>query len=115
MRIAENTNSLHSMIMQENPITPVVGMKACEVLWTDRYPVTVTKVVSSNEIEVKPNRYIVIDHFAEIYEVHGIDEACPPMTFTRRKNGRWVAKGSGAKHGRSLALNTHNMRIDPSF
>jgi len=109
-----NTVSLQSMIMQQNPITPVVGMKACKVFYTDRYPVTVVEITSKNEIGVKPNNYKVIDHFGEIYEVGEVNESAHLEAYTRRKNGRWVRKGE-SMNGVALALDTHNMRIDPSF
>ncbi len=109
-----NTASLQSVIMQQNPITPVVGMKACKVFYTDRYPVTVVEIISKNEIRVKPNEYKVLDHFGEVYEVGSIRDVSYFEAFTKRKNGRWVKKGSDM-NGISLALNTHAMRIDPNF
>lgn len=109
-----NTNSLQSMIMQQNPIAPTVGMPCCEVLWTDRYPYTVVEVLSSKSINVKPNRYKVLDYWGEKYEILEVDDLMPATTFTLRKNGRWVRKGE-PMNSRALALNTHRMRIDPEF
>lgn len=109
-----NTVSLQSMIMQQNPISPKVGMPCCEIFYTDRYPYTVTEVVSEREIQVKPNEYKVLDFYGEKYEIGRIIEEYPEETFTKRKNGRWVRRGL-PQDGRALALNTHAMRIDPSF
>lgn len=110
-----NTVSLQSMIMQQNPIIPVVGMPCCEIMYTDRYPYTVTEVVSEREIRVKPNDYKVLDHYGEKYEIRAVSQDHPGETFTKRKNGRWVRQGADSNSGSALALNTHAMRIDPSF
>lgn len=109
-----NTVSFQSMIMQQNPIAPVVGMPCCEILYTDRYPYTVTEVISATEIKVKPNHYTVLDHYGEKYQINGVIEEHPGETYTKRKNGRWVRKGE-SMNGTAIALNTHAMRIDPCF
>lgn len=110
-----NTVSFQSMIMQQNPILPTVGMPCCEVMYTDRYPYTVTEVISEKEILVKPNEYKVLDFYGEKYEIGAIAKDHPGEAFTKRRNGRWVRKGSDSQNGPALALNTHAMRIDPSF
>ncbi len=102
------------MIMQQNPIAPVVGMPCCSIHYTDRYPYTVTEVISEREIKVRPNKYEVLDFYAERYNVLPEFEE-GQGTFTKRKDGRWIAKGQGMKHGLTIALNTHAMRIDPCF
>ncbi|MDP3452762.1 MAG: hypothetical protein Q8R90_07385 [Bacteroidales bacterium] len=109
-----NTVSLQSMIMQQNPIAPVVGMPCCEIMYTDRYPFTVTRIISDHKIEVKPNKYKVIDFYGEDYEIGEVEHEDPGQIFTLRKNGRWVRHGD-SQNGRAIALNTHSMRIDPSF
>lgn len=107
------------MIMQQNPIIPIVGMPCCEVLYTDRYPFTIIgtrekkgKVI---EVYVKPNDYEILDYYGEKYEIGEITTLSEPNTYTLRRNGRWVCKGQPSDNGRALALDTHMMRIDPSF
>ena len=108
------TNSLNSAIMQLNAIEPKIGMKCCTIHWTDRYPATVTKIMGKNTIEVTYNKYKILDHYGEIYKIS--DELLGnSKIFTKRKNGRWVQKCDGMKNGMGLSLDTHNMRIDPSF
>lgn len=113
--IASNTVSFQSMIMQQNPIIPVVGMPCCEVMYTDRYPYTVTEVISEKKILVKPNEYKTLDYYGEEYEIGAVAKDTPGEVFTKRRNGRWVRHGSDSHNGPALALNTHAMRIDPSF
>ena len=106
------------MIMQQNPITPIVGMPCCKVYYTDRYPYTVTGIRERNgvvvEVYVVENNYKVLDHYGEEYEILEVNTLTEPEAFTIRKNGRWVLKGQ-PQNGIALALNTHAMRIDPSF
>ena len=102
------------MILERNPIAPSVGMPCCMGYYTDRLPCTITQVVNNRTIEVKRNEYKTINHFGEEYEIGDVIQEDIPTKFTKRKDGRWVRSGESIK-GISLALNTHSMRIDPSF
>lgn len=79
--------------------TPEVGMGVTQIAIADKYPYTVTKVLTNKKIEVKPNRYQADKnkeckpgHQNWLIETEPISD-CKPITLTLRKNGWWVRQG----------------------
>jgi len=97
---------------------PVVGMGATLYVGSDRYPYFISKVISPKEIEVKRANFRRTDKngFSEsqTYEITP-NEAASPETFTQRKNGRWIAKGTGLRSGSTLLIGRADAYQDPSF
>lgn len=82
---------------------------------SDRYACQVTDIISDKKIKVRQNKVKCLDYFAADYDVlDGQFENGPGYTFTLRKNGRWVLKGSSMKNGIFLHP-SHSHFIDPSF
>lgn len=92
--------------MLPKTITPEVGMGATLCMWSDQRPCTV--------LSVSGKTIVVQEDHATRTDKNGMSEdqtytyAPNPdgetLTFTLRKNGRWVQKGSTLEHGISLSL-----------
>src|ERR1700739_3923172 len=93
---------------------PFVGMPVTKNYYTDRRAATVIKV-SGNSITVKENEVQVIDYYAGEYVVLPNEVTGGEQVFTKRKNGRWVAKGQGMVKGLGITLGIHDHYIDPNF
>lgn len=115
------TGSLVNLITAntKNPNAPTVGMGGTVLMWSDRYPVTVVEVSKSGKsVTVQDDTFTRTDK-------NGMSE-CQDYTFTPnpngskrvftlRKNGRFVAEGSGMKTGEVLALGRRDRYYDYSF
>ena len=100
-----------------NPLKPEIGMGATMGVGSDRYPYTITEIVSPKRIWVQSDEYRRIDS-------NGQSES-QKYTFTRnphgtktlitlRKNGRWVRMGE-QMGGTSWAIGRRDAYQDPSF
>jgi hypothetical protein len=107
----ENTlNEMYKLLM------PEVGMRATEILWSDRRAKTVVEVLTPNKIVVRENCTECLDYYNSDYKILDELSNMPAETFTRRKSGRWVAMGQTDKHGSVvLRLGERYHYIDPSF
>lgn len=98
-------------------IMPEVGMGCTEILYSDRRAKTIVEVVNPNTIVVMENETKCRDYYGGVYEVlPELNVHMPAETYTRRKSGRWVAKGQPDKFGSVfLAITYQKHYIDPSF
>ena len=110
------TNNIYANAQQE---TPVVGMGATELWHTDRHAVTIVSVSKNGKrIEVQRDNAKRLDKNglseSQTYEYTPNPDA-PRLTYTLRRNGRWVAVGSGRVTGRALLIGHRDEYIDPCF
>ena len=107
------------MNTNETVSVPAVGMGATIYHWTDRTACTITSVSASGlEIEVQEDR-------AERKDKNGMSESQDyeytsdpegsKRTFTLRKNGRWIAKGSPMSGGTQVGIGHRRKYHDYSF
>lgn len=97
--------------------TPVVGMGATLLHWTDRSPATI--------IEVKGKTIKVQEDDAERVDDNGMSELQKYVfsrnstgqitVFTLRKNGAWVRKGEPMKGGSKVRIGDRDKYHDFSF
>lgn len=92
-----------------------VGMAATLELWSDRYAMTITRIISPKEIAVRRNETKTIDFFNSQYEI--LDELMEgEEIFTLRKGGTWVEKGQPKKSGSvTLTVGYRHHYVDPNF
>lgn len=94
-------------------------MGATMLCWSDRHACTITAVSPSGKsIEVKRD-------IATRTDKNGMSESqdysykpnpnAPAQTFTLRKNGKWVAKGSTMNAGTHLLIGKRDQYYDCSF
>jgi len=88
-----NTNTTSS-----ETIVPVIGMGATICGWTDRYPATVIEISKSGRvIVVQEDTSTRIDSngMSECQDyTYAPDANGRTKTYSRRKNGRWIQKGT---------------------
>lgn len=96
-------------------ITTKVGTKGTVHLYSDHLAVTVTEVISAKQVRVSFNKTICKDYYAGDYEILNDLEGNVSILFTLRKNGQWIKKGQGVKHGVRLTLGNQYHYIDPGF
>lgn len=110
--------SVVNMVTGSKPGTPEVGDGATFLHWSDRSPGTVVEVVSSKEIVVQADNYKLVNG-STLSESQNYEFSPNPdgakRTFTLRKNGRWVSKGSGMKSGSTVAVGFRDAYYDPTF
>ncbi len=95
--------SVTNAMMQNTGITPEVGMGATILMHTDSYAATIVAVNSPKSINIQRDKATRIDN-------NGM------RTFTKRKNGRWVEKGSGTMwNGTKLGIGKRKEYYDYSF
>lgn len=81
---------------QTRSLKPEVGMGVTEIMYSDRHPYTVTKVISDSKIEVKGDIATRIDKngCCETQEyTYETDENSPAITLRLNKYGRWKRQG----------------------
>lgn len=115
------TGSLVNLLTanSKNTITPVVGIGATILMWSDRLPCTVIEVSKSGKsVVVQHDEYTRTDNNG-MSECQDYEFAPNPegqkRTFTLRKNGRWVVEGSGMKSGECLSIGHRNRYYDFSY
>ena len=91
----------------ENQIIPEVGMGATELLWSDRYPYTVIKVLGKTRIIVQEDIYTMLPNGNYEFKPNPKGEK---KTLVKTTKG-WKVHG-GKTYFR---LNTRAVYIDPSF
>lgn len=96
-------------------IVPEVGERCTQILWSDKYCYTITKIYGNNKIGIRENEYRVKNLYngeAEILDTLAGDE----IIITRRKSGRWRELGAPDKSGEALyTLAYARTYIDPCF
>lgn len=102
----------------ETQVKPEIGMGVTYCIGSDRYPCTVSKVVSDREIEVKADEF----RSAPGHNYYGIQKwiMTPnpdgvPTTLTLRKSGRWVKAGETMKSSGFWRIGIRDAYQDPSF
>lgn len=98
--------------------TPVVGMGATEISWSDRAPFTITKVINEKTIEVQADK---VRWGGPGYREMGDNSkwVCEPnpegvvYTLTKRKNGKWIRKEESIK-GRPFRIGERDSHHDDS-
>lgn len=113
------TGSLTNLITPSNPAFPTVGQGATILHWTDRSPATVVAVSKDGKtVTVQDDNYKRTDSNG-MSECQDYEFSPNPVggltTFTLRRNGRWVVKGSGMNDGNRLSLGERDCYHDFSF
>ena len=115
------TNELLARSTRGEP-TPVVGMGATILHWTDRQAGTIvavrrfasgTREGEVSEIDVQPDRTIRVDGngMSEVQTYrYEADPTAPVQTFQKLRSGRWCSKQGG-----SLAIGHRDAYHDYSF
>lgn len=96
---------------------PEVGMGATICMWTDRRPCTVL-TVSGKTVTIQLDHANRTDKNGMSEEQDYTYERNPNgaiLTFTLRKNGRWIKKGDTMEHGNSLSIGIREKYHDFSF
>lgn len=112
--------SLVNKIMSESKHpTPEVGMGATICMWSDRHAGTIVRVSKSGkEIDFQYDEAHRVDKNgiseSQEYEYKRNPDASI-LTFTLRKDGRWVMKGEPTHNGRSLAIGFREKYYDFTF
>ncbi len=104
--------------MKTNETVPAVGMGATICHWTDREACTIVSVsASGKQIVVQKDKATRTDNNG-MSEMQGYSYAPDPVgairTFTLRKNGRWITKGS-PMDGTSCHIGHRRQYHDYSF
>jgi hypothetical protein len=106
------------------PLRPVVGMGATILMFSDRHAATITSVASTKEGEMP--KWITIQQDKAIRtDKNGMSEsqeyryepntAASVETYTYRRNGTYVVKGSGMRQGTIVRVGSRNEYHDFSF
>ena len=114
------TGSFINAVTSQTPNTPKVGDGATVLFWTDREAATVVAVSKNGkEVTTQDDTAIRTDMGGPFTEDQSYNfEANPNGTlreWTLRKNGCWVAKGSGMKNGMRCRMGSRNKYRDPCF
>ena len=98
-------------------LIPYVGLKCSIKAYTDSYACVITKVITTNKVEVRLLKYDTIDYYAGEYQIHeDVDEGMGTEVYSKRKNGGWYTFGESLKHHPCrLILNSTHHYIDPHF
>jgi hypothetical protein len=99
--------------------SPVVGMGATILMYSDRHAATVIavekngrEVVVQRDKATRTDSHGMSDSQSYTYER---DPAGETARYSLRRNGRWVRVGDPAKNGQGLALGTRDEHYDYSF
>lgn len=79
-------NVIHSSMQNILPPTIEVGMGATQLMWSDRYPYTVTKIMSKNKIQVQEDTYTMKADGS--YEIKPNPDGEVKILFKHQKAGR---------------------------
>lgn len=98
---------------------PKVGDGVTIYYWSDRHAGTIIAVKSPKSIVVQSDLEVRVDTNGPFTESQTYryeqNQNGPTQTFTKRKNGRWVAAGEGMRSGTMLTIGTRCAYRDPSF
>lgn len=120
MKLGHDTGSLVNAILARHaPVTPVVGMGATILHWTDRDPATVVAVRHNGAtVDIQQDKAHRLDSNGmsetQVYE-YIRNPSAPVRTFTLRRNGEWIERGSPRNGGTRLALGHRERYHDYSF
>lgn len=107
----------HLMDRTQDP-APEVGMGATLLGWTDRHAATIVEVPNERTVVVQADTATRTDNNgmsdAQSYDYAANPDA-PRVTYTLRKNGRWVRKGESSKNGARLSIGHRSSYYDYSF
>ena len=81
---------------QTRSLQPKIGMGVTELMYSDRHPYTITKILSVKHIMVRPDKAIRIDKngCCETQEYsYETDIESPEITLFLNKFGRWKRQG----------------------
>lgn len=92
---------------------PFLGMAVTINYFSDRLAATIVGI-KGKSVSIRHNKVTTLDYYAGKYEIHEELEG-GEQTFTKRKNGRWVAEGQNLKNGLGISLGLHDHWIDPNF
>lgn len=111
--------SFFNMMMSNGKSTPEVGMGATLLLWTDRHAGTITEVSEDKKtIKWKADKVSRVDNNgmsdSQDYSYEPNPDA-KAMTFTLRKNGKYVVKGAPMKQGMVLSVGHRSEYYDYTF
>lgn len=98
---------------------PAAGVGATATLWTDRHAGTITWVAANGKtLKWKRDKATRTDSHgmsdAQSYRYEE-DPAAATITYTLRKNGRWVKKGLPMKGSGGLIIGIRDEHYDFSF
>ena len=100
--------SIHHYEMQSTqPPVIEVGMGATQLLWSDRYPYTITKILSKNKIQVQEDIYALQPNGS--YEIKSNPDG-EVKTLIKTSKG-WKVLG-GTTY---FCIGVRDIHIDPSF
>ena len=103
----------NAMLDQTRSQTPTVGMGATEIMFSDRHPYTIIKVLSPKRIVVQADKATRIDgngcceDQSYLFEP---DPQAPPVTLFLNKRGKW--KQLGDAQGSTFLLGTRQEYYD---
>lgn len=103
--------------MRDSLSDATVGTPVTIYVGSDRYPGTVVKVVSPKTILVQYDDYKVLKADGPVIKEYEVirNEKGRTETFTLRKNGRIVIKGTGLNGIPSLSIGKAEFHRDPHF
>ena len=98
-------------------LIPYVGLKCSIRAYTDSYACIITKVITTNKVEVMHLKYDTLDYYAGKYKIYNeVEEIMGTEVYSRRKDGFWYTFGERVEdHPCRLTLNSTYHRIDPNF
>ena len=98
--------------------TPEVGMGATELCWTDRHAYTIVEVINHRRIVVQRDVAVRVDSKgmsdSQDYRFEQNPNA-KKVTYTLRKNGRWIKEGESLKNGTQIRIGERDEYYDYSF
>lgn len=104
--------------MNEEQVTPTVGMGVTQIVGSDRYPYTVVEIVNDKTIVIQQDNAVRTDtngiSESQKYEYSPNKEG-KKIVLTKRKYGRWREKGDSLHGGTPYNIGTRRMYQDPSF
>lgn len=115
-KAGSETGSLVNLVLSASKDeTPVVGMGATILCWTDRHAATI--------VSVSPKRIGIVQDEAIRTDKNGMSDSQtydykpgngPVSYYTLRKNGAWVREGESLK-GQRIAIGYRDEHYDYSF
>lgn len=105
--------------MTKQKVVPIVNMGLTMGVGSDRYSYTITEVINERKIVAQKDHAVCVSGNSHNSEMqtweHTPNPNAPEVTFTKRKNGRWVPVGQGMNSGCYAAIGFRNSYRDPHF
>lgn len=102
----------------ENQVKPEVGMGVTFCIGSDRYPYTISRVVSDRQIEVQEDDYYPApnhNYFGGQSYIYSRNPFGIASMITLRKNGRWIKTGETMNSSGFWRIGVRDAYQDPSF